>query len=116
MDQPVPKVDDADVERIVRRDFPPAEQSSVMEILARYGESDGMIPPPRVRLAILKLSGRDSQKVERYVADALIDSRDVVTWAEYSRYERTSGTKSEKRSIEDDWNEYKNWLDAKANQ
>jgi hypothetical protein len=116
MDQPVPKVDDADVERVVRRDFPKGRQAEVRTLLEQYGESSGMIPPPRVRLAILKLSGGDPKKVARYVSDALMDSRDVVAWAEYSRYSNAGSDVEVKRAIEDDWKEYQNWLDAKANQ
>lgn len=118
MDQPVPKVGDADVERVVRRDFPKGRQAEVRTLLEQYGESSGMIPPPRVRLAILKLSGGDANKVAKYVKDALMDSRDVVAWAEYPRYlkhDDKPSDESEETIITNDWNEYKSWLRAKTN-
>ena len=54
--QPTPKVTGADVERIVRRDFPADKVSEVLAILDQYGKESWHREPHRVRLAALKLA------------------------------------------------------------
>jgi hypothetical protein len=66
-----------------------------------------------VRLAILKLAQRDPQRVERLVQLARTDYRDVLSPAEYPRYDKLDLHSSEEertRAIELDWAEYQEWL------
>ena len=54
--QPIPRITDEDVERILRRDFALSVQEQVRAALARYGSEPWEREPPRVRLAILRLA------------------------------------------------------------
>ena len=57
MNQPIPKVTEIDVIRIVQRDFPAEQFEAVMSILNEYGTEDRQRGVNRVRLAVLKLAG-----------------------------------------------------------
>jgi len=118
MKQPVPKVCDADVERVVKRDFSPEEASTVLSTLQEYGKKEWHRDVPRVRLAILKLAGRDSGALLDAVAMADRDYRDVLGNAEYPRYfsKIDPAEKDEvkrKTVIDADWQEYRDWLQKK---
>ena len=114
MSQPVPQVTATDVARVMGRDVPAAAQAAVAELLGRYTEANGPVSVPRVHLAVLKLSGGDTEKVAEYVEAARQDYRDVLAWAEYPRYFARGGFRDEdeqRQVIDDDWAEYKAWLD-----
>jgi hypothetical protein len=116
MSQPVPAVSGDDVTRAIERDFPPTDRADVRATLDKYTAGDGPVPPARVHLAILKLSGGDTSKVVKYVEDARLDYRDVLAWAEYPRYFAQGGFDTdadEKQAIDDDWAEYQSWLGRK---
>lgn len=111
----VPQVTREDVERVIRRDFAPEQWETVSSLLDEYGDSDSS----RVRLAILKLSGGDVEKVLDYVERANEDFRDVVGPAEYPRSTEdwSSRTSPEERAayerhVAEDWREYPEWLHA----
>jgi hypothetical protein len=115
-DQPVPQVTLADVERVVRRDFPPDEVGSVLQCLEEYGGQAWHREIPRVRLAILKLAAGNGKKLRASLATANDDYRDVLSYAEYPGY--LSGiSPSEKdptrrqRAIDADWRQYRQWLE-----
>jgi len=59
MDQHIPSVDRADVERIVARDFPPELRPQVLQALSAYGTESYQREPHRVHLDVLKLAGGD---------------------------------------------------------
>jgi len=61
--QPTPTVTAADVERIVRRDFPAERTAEVLAMLDEYGTEEWQRETHRVRLAALKLAGRRSRAV-----------------------------------------------------
>ena len=82
MKQPVPKVCDADVERVVKRDFSAEDASTVLSTLQEYGKKEWHREMPRVRLAILKLAGGDCGALLDAVAMADRDYRDVLGNAE----------------------------------
>ncbi len=54
--QLTPTVTAADVERIVRRNFPPEQVRSVLTVLNEYGAEEWQRETDRVRLAVLKLA------------------------------------------------------------
>jgi hypothetical protein len=113
MHQPVPTVSRADVERIVWRDFAPADVSRALAILDEY-QSDGGTPS-RVQVAVLKLAAGDISALRRQIETAKFDYRDVLASAEYPRYSREIGfddvSESVKRVvIDDDWKQYESWL------
>jgi hypothetical protein len=60
----------ADVERIVRRDFPPEQVGSVLTVLNEHGAEEWQLETDRVRLAVLKLANRDLQQL-RYWGQAM---------------------------------------------
>lgn len=119
MDQPVPIVTDADVERVARRDFPADEVHGVLSALAAYGVKEWHREVPRVRLAILKLAGGSHRKLRGALATAVQDYRDVLTYAEYPGYgaeiypDEKDETKRQ-RVIAADWRQYHDWLSAGA--
>jgi hypothetical protein len=115
MEQPIPAVTTADVERIVRRDFPANQQRAALAALAEY-ESENTVGSYRVRLAVLKLSAGSFDALDHLVEQAKIDYRDVLSEAEYPGYSRRVFNKSQMSSkeiqsiIDDDWKQYMTWL------
>ena len=63
----------------IAKDFPAAEQASVIELLSGYaGPESG-----RVTWDILELSKGSLENVQRFTKAAQIDYRDILYWAEY---------------------------------
>jgi hypothetical protein len=85
VEQPVPNVSEADVKRIVSRDFGNEQEANVLSALERFDMS------PRVRLA-LKLANGDFDKLLEAGKDAIQDYRNVLAWAEYPRSWMRSGS------------------------
>jgi hypothetical protein len=115
MQQPVPNVTPADVERITRRDFPKQVQQA-MAVLSEYGTEDWQREVDRVRLAILKLANGDLQKLRQQMNVAKCDYRDVLAPAEYPDYLRAAPALSlpanadQKGTVTSDWEQYQAWL------
>jgi hypothetical protein len=115
-DQPIPTVTDADVDQVVRRDFPPYLVDEVLALLLEYGAQSWEREAPRVRLAVLKLSGGDPDSLSLHLAVARLDYRDVLAHAEYPGYfthvsPGRSLPKTEiQRIIDEDWKQYQDWL------
>ena len=113
-EQPVPKVDRADVERIVRRDFPAGVFEEILGILDRYQSDHGPSAGARVHLAALKLADGNREALRKWVEDAQRDFRDVLADAEYPRYMRTVPGPSQPRNVDEiieaDWRQYQTWL------
>jgi hypothetical protein len=114
-EQPVPKVTDADVERVVKRDYPASQFSAVMVALGEYGQGRGQNESARVRLAILKLAGGNLKSLRATVKTANEDYRDVLAYAEYPAYFQKISpsevdTNRKQRVIDADWQQYREWL------
>jgi hypothetical protein len=114
--QPVPRCVAEDVERIVRRDFPPGQHDLVRSMLDEYGTEKWHREEVRVRLAILKLAAGRFDEVQPHVDMAKQDYRDVLAYAEYPNYmrgvppsEKISEAKREEK-INQDWQQYQDWL------
>jgi hypothetical protein len=58
--QPTPDVTSADVERVVRREFPAGQVTEVFAMLDEYGGETWQRESHRVRLAVLKLAAGSS--------------------------------------------------------
>jgi hypothetical protein len=115
LEQPTPTVTGADVERVVRRDFPPDQFESVMSVLAEYGGETWHREMHRVHLAILKLAAGRLDALRGEVETAKCDYRDILAYAEYPRYSREIGFGDvpallKRDVIEDDWRQYESWL------
>jgi len=113
--QPVPKVTDADVARVVQRDFALPDQDEAMAQLAMYGNEGWQREAPRVRLAILKLSEGSLERLGPNVETACRDYRDVLIQAEYPAQHagsmRGKWPRGEKAAaIASDWAQYSSWL------
>lgn len=121
MDQPVPNVSDDDVARVVRRDFPPADQPAALTLLQHYGTESWHREGPRVRLAILKLAAGNLEKLRATLRTAEADYRDVLAYAEYPRYFTEVNPSSPAAAkagppvavIAPDWEQYRRWLERK---
>jgi hypothetical protein len=116
MTQPTPSVSEADVERVLTRDFSDTDLPAARAIVLDYGRESHEIEPDRVRLAALKLAAGDVQALRRHVDVAKMDFRDALLAAEYpkagkflSRMDRLSAEK--RQEIYDaDWKQYEDWL------
>lgn len=74
-------VSQADIDRLIRSEFPAAVRQRVAQHLQRY--PDRAPEPLRVRHAILQLSRGNAADVAYYVENALRNHRDVLQWAQY---------------------------------
>ena len=114
--QPTPNVSSADVERVVRRDFPADRVAEVLALLGEYGTESWHSEPDRVRLAALKLASGSIEMLRQEIEVAKCDYRDVVVGAEYPDYLKRvprSGAlppEQEQRIIDTDWRQYQDWL------
>lgn len=90
-----------------------SEREAALSLLASYGTEKHEKEAIRVRLAILKLSGSDLEKLERNTHDAKQDYRDVLSWAEYPRQSKywslPEGIKKQKLR-DQDRADYEKWL------
>jgi hypothetical protein len=113
VEQPVPTVTEADVDRIIARDFDSRARDRIRVLLA-HPESPRS---PRVVLAVLKLSNCTVGAVAANLETARTDWRDVVAYAEYPAYMKaTSGSTrlsedEREELIQADWEQYQSWLD-----
>ena len=116
LSQPTPSVTRADVERVVRRDFPVDCLSEVLAWLDGYGTDAGHREPDRVHLAILKLAVGNLERVRSEIENAKRDYRDVLGAAEYPGYMKRLFRIQDlpsaecQRIIEADWRQYQDWL------
>ena len=113
MIQQVPSVTDADVRRVVDRDFAPRDRPHAAERLAEYGVASWQADGARVRMAALKLAKGDLAKLREVMDLARKDPRDVLAAAEYARYAALPHRATEadrEAAIARDWSEYQSWL------
>ena len=114
--QRTPTVTAADVERVVRRDFPPEQVDFVLTLLNEYGAEEWHRETDRVRLAVLKLANRDLQQLRYWIEQARSDYRDVLAPAEYPMYGKKWGRmdrlteEEQKKIINADWAQYERWF------
>jgi len=110
MEQPVARYTEADLERVLARDFPVEEHESIRAALRTYGTDFSYPEVLRVWMACLKCASGDAAKVVVMVEAAQQDYRDVLAWAEYPRYLLAGDEEERQRAIEDDWAELQAWL------
>ena len=107
--QPTPIVSDADLARVLAREFEGESRRVAEDLLSRYDSREGV----RVKLAAIKLSSGDLGSLERFVRVASEDYRDVLAPAEYPQYGALppNASSSERaRAIDADWKQYQEWL------
>ena len=110
MSQPVPSYSQEDLQRIVARDFAPAQASQVMAILERYGNESWQREPLRIRMACLKCASGNLERLAHYVEMAEEDYRDILLEAEYPTYARAKDLAAKERAISNDWSQLQAWL------
>jgi hypothetical protein len=110
VDLPIRAVTQADVERLVRREFSPADAEQALTILGEYTDRETQ----RVRAAAIKLSDGDLTHLRQAVSVAQVDWRDVLAPAEFpsqcgNRFDQS--TEPEKEAIRRrDWDVYWRWF------
>ena len=110
--QPTPTVKRADVERVIRRDFPAELFVQVRAVLDEYEDRER----ERVQLAVLKLAGGSMERLRYEIEGAKRDYRDVLGPAEYPGYTKKMfrmsklPAKEQQRIIDADWKQYQDWL------
>jgi hypothetical protein len=116
MSQPTPSVNEADVARVIRRDFAGTDVPEVEAIVMGYGRDAYHSEPHRVRLAALKLAAGNLEALRRHIDTARMDFRDVLAAAEYpeatrvwTRIDRLS-PEERQQIYDDDWRQYEGWL------
>ena len=114
MQQKIPTVSDADIKRIVRRDFSEVEFAEIENILGVY-KSESNKGKNRIYASILKLSEGKIDLLKMYVDKANDDYRDIIALSEYPRYsehafEDDLPEKLKKHLIDDDWIQYQTWF------
>jgi len=112
MRQPTPSVTEDDVERIVRRDYPPPVVDDILALIATVEVRE----KPRVVLACLKIADGSLDRLRANLADASGYYRELLAEAEYplatKRWFRIETlSEDEIRAIyEKDWPQYSDWL------
>jgi len=116
MKQPTPTVSRSDVERIVRRDFPSEDFTTVMALLDTYGTESYGREKDRVQLAVLKLADGSIDSLLSQIEIAKSDYRDVLSPAEYPSYKwREKDVATLQKIYQDDWHQYSEWLHRTSN-
>lgn len=113
MRQPVPRLGEDDLSRVVERDF--NDPVTATALLAEATDSLSL----RAKVATAKLSGGSIEKLRSQLHQAEVDERDVIAWAEYPRY-MMAGPSGDRelldQAVSADWDEYQSWLNAAAPQ
>ena len=111
MNQPTPDVTRADVERIVRREFPSNDFKTVVALLDAYGTEEYERERDRVQLAVMKLANGSVDALAREMQIAKLDYRDVLSPAEYPTYRWGEKDEGKLREMyRADWQQYSDWL------
>jgi hypothetical protein len=95
--------------------FPdPENRRAADAALRRYGTESYENEPARVRLAVLKISGGDLDRIRSNVATAKQDYRDILAYAEFPRQMGQDSWKlspaQNRALVAADRREYEDWL------
>lgn len=112
--QPIPKITAEDIERIVKRDYPPKHYQEIRSLLETLQTPEAL----RVKAAILKLGDGNLQKLKSMLKTATMDYRDVLAYAEYPYYflnvqDQSGDDKKHNAIVKRDWQQYLEWLHKK---
>jgi hypothetical protein len=102
-----PTVSQADLDRIIRRDYPHHPETAIWEILNRYGHGEAY----RIYAAALKEGEGDLSKLERAIELANLDYRDLLMAAEYpNQAQQGYSASTSPEIVEADWSQYSDWF------
>ena len=82
MEQFIPQVSVADVDRIIKRDFPSNQHAIILEMIAKAGQGE----KPRIVLACLKNARSDIERLKNQLSEASGYYREIIAEAEYPNY------------------------------
>lgn len=106
----------ADIDRLVARDFEPADREEAHGLLERYGVEGWEREVVRVRIAILRMADGDLARMRTALETAKVDYRDALVAAEYTA-EFVRGNQAPDASAEEqaalrarDRQDYAEWL------
>ena len=107
------------LERKLEELFPnPVRRAEAVKLLEEYGKESYEREADRVKLAVLKLSGKKLEKIRLNVETAKKDYRDVLAYAEYpNQFAHDSWNLTEKQNktlIDTDRKQYVGWLNKHA--
>lgn len=108
-----------ELERKLAEAFPSEDlRDAARARLMRYGRQDWHREPERVRLAILKLAGSDLVAIDRRVAAAGVDYRDILAEAEYPAYSKLppgidSSSPAAQAAIRSDKQQFMDWINRR---
>ena len=113
----IPTVDDATIQRLIDRDYVADVSDRVRVLLESYGNKPHHIERNRVRAAVLRLANGDLAEVQRQIAVANVDFRDIIGAAEYPSQMKIGfvgmdrvGAQRLQELREQDWRDYCEWL------
>ncbi len=114
----VPAVDDGTIQRLIDRDYVDGVSGRVRTLLESYGGKPHHVERDRVRAAVLRLANGDLAEVQRQIAVANVDFRDVIGAAEFPSqmklgFAGMARIEAERLQElrEQDWKDYCAWLD-----
>jgi hypothetical protein len=115
MSQPTLKCTVKDLERILQRDYEPANRQLAKLMLDQYIRSEGSHEPIRVAIDCLKMAIGNIEELKNAIALAMIDYRDVISNAEYpniSRHRPAGKFSSETAQgiMKKDWEQLMEWF------
>jgi hypothetical protein len=112
MDQFIPQVSEADVHRIVKRDYSPNQHAMILDMIENTEKKESA----RIVLACLKTANGDIEKLKSQLADSGGYWREIISKAEYPNYSKKLFqmdrlSEAEQQAIIDvDKSQYLNWL------
>lgn len=111
IEQPVAKISDAELEKLIVREFP--ENSDLVKRKLTEIKSDSQNGQNRIGAAVLKLASSDLNAIVSLIKKANENFRDIVSQAEYPRaskygFEERSDNEL-KTDYLNDWTEYSKW-------
>jgi len=110
-EQPIANISDEDMKFLISREFP-NDKETVKTKLDKI-KSDSQKGKNRISASVLKLAGKDIDKIDSLVGRANEDFRDIVSEAEYPRASSFDfGERDDEVCKGDylkDWEEYSAW-------
>lgn len=103
------------LKKVIKKLFPETDKRQrVTEILERYGNASWQHEENRVRLAILKLAGVNTEMIQYFTVQACRDYRDVLAMAEYPNqmanpYMMKNDPEGASELVQEDLKQYKDW-------
>jgi phage anti-repressor protein len=111
LEQPVAKISNAELEKLIDREFP--ENSNLIKQKLTEIQSETENGKNRIASAILKLAKSDLNVIDSLVKKANEDFRDIISLAEYPRASKYGFDEPNENKLKtdylNDWTEYLNW-------